>query len=203
MPYVSGKKLVDARIEHDCSDSELHTPPPSKLRPVHHLEKGTSMNTSANIYGPDRRKCTNLLNVHDIAAQSRECGITPQSIIPTWHLHKMDLVLLREFLEEAGYGDILPPDENCIPMIPEYRKNLPKKFAAKLEILFPLLFSGHDLVRQNHRAFADALQLQLMVMLFEELCKPPNQRDLSLMPRTTRDWSLELMIRKNLTASRL
>jgi hypothetical protein len=90
--YVSGKKRVDARIKHDCSDSELHTPPPSKLRPVYHLEKGISMNTSAKVYGPDRRKCTNLLNVHDIAARFRGCGITPQSIIPTWHVHKMDLV---------------------------------------------------------------------------------------------------------------
>lgn len=75
--YVSGKKLIEVCIEHDCSDSELHTPPPSKLRPVHHLEKGISMNTSANVYGPDRRKCTNLLDVHDIATQFRECGITP------------------------------------------------------------------------------------------------------------------------------
>lgn len=111
----------------------------------------------------------------------------------------MDLVLLREFLEEAVYDDILPPDENCIPIIPEYRKNLPKKFTAKLEILIPLLFSGHDHVGQNHRTFADVLQLQLMVMLFEELCKPLNQRDLSLLPKTTRDWVLRANDKKKLS----
>jgi len=83
-------------------------------------------------------------------------------------------------------------------MIPEYRKNLPKKFTAKLEILFPLLFSGHDLVGKNHRALADALQLRLVVMLFEELCKPPNQRDLSLLHKTTRDWLLPANNKKTL-----
>lgn len=195
--YVSGKKLVDARIEH-CSDSELHKPPQGKLRRIHPLEKGISTNASAKVYGLDRRKCTNLLNVHGIAAQFQECGITPQSIILTWHLSKMDLVLLREFFEEAGYDDILPPNENCIPMIPHYQKNLPKKFPTKLEVLFPLLFSGHDLVGQNHRALADASQLRLLVMLFEELCKPLNQRDLSMQPKTIQDWVLRANGKKTL-----
>ena len=82
-------------------------------------------------------------------------------------MDKRDLLRQRQFFEEAGYLDIVPPDENCVPMI---------------DILFPLLFSGHHLVGQNHRALADAEQLQLIVILFEELCKPPNQRDLSLLP---------------------
>ena len=74
-----------------------------------------------------------------------------------------------------------------------YGKNLPKTSGQRrcplaLEILFPLLFKAHELVGKNHRALADALQLRLMVKLFEELCKPLGKRDLSFLPNTTRDW---------------
>lgn len=78
-------------------------------------------------------------------------------------------------------------------MVPLYQKILPKmlgqsRFPTKLEILFPLLFSGHNLAGKNHRAIVDALQLRLMVKLFEELCKPLSQRDPSLLPKKTRNW---------------
>lgn len=61
------------------------------------------------------------------------------------------------------------------------------RFPTKLEILFPLLFSGHRLVGKNRRAMVDALQLRLMVKLFEEFCKPLNQRDLSVLPKKTQN----------------
>jgi len=189
--YPSGKELVNARIKHDCTELELHQS--SKSMRNHPFSFAISKRASTLVYGKDRTKCTDLVHAHNIAAQFREHGITPQSIILTWHLHTMDLVLLKEFFEEAGYYDILPPNENCIPMIPQFQKNLPKmwggrRFPMKLEILFTLFFSGHHLVGKNHRALVDALQLRLMVMLFEKLCKPLSQRDLSLLPKTTRDW---------------
>ena len=100
--------------------------------------------------------------------------------------------LLREFFEEAGYYDLLPLYENCIPMIPQFQNNLPKmwggrRFPMKLEILFTLFFSSHHLVEKNHRVLVDALQLRLMAMLFKKPCKPPSQRDLTQQPKTTRD----------------
>jgi hypothetical protein len=38
-----------------------------------------------------------------------------------------------------------------------------------------------------------------MVMVFEELCHPLDQRDLSLLPETTRDWLLMAKHEKTLT----
>jgi hypothetical protein len=177
--YYSGKKLLDARIKHDCSESELHEPLDG-FKQTHPIKKGISIRASNKVYGEDRRNCTDLLDVHAIAAQLRECGITPQSVILTWARNQRDLVLLQKLIEEASYDDILPPDTNCIPMVHQFRRNIPKNCPAALEILFPCLFEGHELVGQNHRAFPDTLQLRLMVMLFAELCKPLNQRDLSL-----------------------
>jgi hypothetical protein len=190
--YPSGKELVNARIKHDCTDLELHKTA-SNFMQIHPFSQSISKRTSSNVYGKERMKCTGLIDVHSVATQFREHGITPRSIILSWHIHAMDLVLLREFFEETGYNDILPPNENCILMIPLYQKNLPKmlgqsRFPTKLEILFPLLFSGHHLVGKNHRAMVDALQLRLMVKLFEELCKPLNQRDLSVLPKKTQNW---------------
>lgn len=125
-------------------------------------------------------KNTDLLSVHDIAARCREGGVTSESVVLTWHIHARDLVLLRRLFEEAGYDDILPPDNNCVPMIPQFRKNLPtisgKLVTTRLEVLFPHMFRGHELIGQNHQALADAQQLRLMVMQFEELCKPLEER---------------------------
>jgi len=119
--YPSGKELVNARIKHDCTELELHQSSKSmRNRP---FSFAISKRASTLVYGKDRTKCTDLVDVHNIAAQFREHGITPQSIILTWHLNTMDLVLLKEFFEEAGYYDILPPNENCIPMIPQFQKN--------------------------------------------------------------------------------
>jgi len=51
-----------------------------------------------------------------------------------------------------------------------------------------MIFEGHALVGQNHRAVSDWQQLRLMVQLFEQLCKPASERDLSLLPDTNRSW---------------
>jgi hypothetical protein len=42
-----------------------------------------------------------------------------------------------------------------------------------LEVVFPLIFPGHELVGRNHRAMADALQLRLVTMAFEKSCCLP------------------------------
>ncbi len=54
----------------------------------------------------------------------------------------------------------------------------------QLEVIFNLLFGNHDLANKNHRALPDVLQLRLMAKLFIELCKPPEQRQLSIFPRS-------------------
>jgi hypothetical protein len=55
------------------------------------------------------------------------------------------------------------------------------------------MFSGHELVGQNHRALQDALQLRLMVMAFEENRKPLEERKQGSQgatprQRTMKDW---------------
>jgi hypothetical protein len=53
-----------------------------------------------------------------------------------------------------------------------------------LEVIFNLLFANHDLTSQNPRAQPDALQLQLIVKLFVELCKPLKKRQLTVLPKS-------------------
>jgi hypothetical protein len=59
--------------------------------------------------------------------------------------------------------DILLPNNNCVPMVTQFRKNLQtilgKLVLAKLEILFPLIFKGHELISQDYQALANAQQL--------------------------------------------
>jgi hypothetical protein len=121
--------------------------------------------------------------------------VTRKSIILTWHTSTFDLDLLRELLESAGYDDILPPTENCTPMINHFRPGLPgkdkktgKAFTTKLDMLFPLLFAGHELVGKNHRALPDILILRLMILLLIQLQKPPLERDLAEFPTTTQEF---------------
>lgn len=149
--------------------------------------------TLKSVYGNDRSKCTRLQNVHQIAAKLREAGITAETTILSWHQSYTDLVLLREFLQSGGYDDILPPNERCIRMIPQYRQHFPRSstgkfFSARLDVLFPILFAGHELVGRNHHALQDAQQLRLMALLLIELQKRPALRDLSQFPISTQEY---------------
>jgi hypothetical protein len=108
-------------------------------------------------------------------------------MILSWSKNTRDLVLLRNFLEAGSYYDILPPDANCVPIVPQFRRNLPDNVPLSSNSPFPLLFPGHELVGRNHRALADVLQLRLMVKTFEKLCQPVKQGDLSLLSRAMGD----------------
>jgi hypothetical protein len=66
-------------------------------------------------------------------------------------------------------------------MIPQFRKNVPrlpgsKRVPLNLEVVSPLMFPGHELVGRNPQAMADALQLRLVTMAFEENCCLPEDR---------------------------
>ncbi|KAL9610086.1 MAG: hypothetical protein Q9167_005194 [Letrouitia subvulpina] len=56
---------------------------------------------------------------------------------------------------------------------------LPKRrlFPLKLELVFPLLFPGHELVGRNHEALVDALQLRLLTQIFERNCQRLEDRE--------------------------
>jgi hypothetical protein len=196
LELCSGKVLSDSRIKHS---SDLHeSPRDSKYGSysTHPIAKGISNMSASKIYGQGTKSIasTNHLDIHEVAAQFCEKGVTPESIILTWHTGAYDLLLLQIAFNEAGHVDILPPLENCIPMIPLFRKNLPKSdngknFPLSLEVIFPIMYKGHELVGRNHRAIVDALQLRLMVMAFEQNCKPPDEmKQIRLRPTSLERW---------------
>lgn len=97
-------------------------------------------------------------------------------------------------MARTDYGDFLPPDENCIPMVnlvkTEFReRKISKKwlphesveetmetFPLSLPAIFPLIFVGHELVGHNHRAVVGAMQLRLMVQYLEN-CRSLDDRN--------------------------
>jgi hypothetical protein len=183
---------MNTRIKHDCSDEDLLRPATQRMQPPTPEEIALGYRAMRAIYGTDQSNCTGLQNVHEVAPQLLNAGITPKTVFVSWHTSPTDLVLLRELLASGGYDDILPSNDNCILLIPEYRKGLPKNssgnvFPAGLEVLFSILFADHDLASRNHRAL-DAQQLGLMLLLWVDLHKPPPLRRLSQFPQSTQDW---------------
>ncbi|KAJ0293091.1 hypothetical protein CBS470a_002090 [Colletotrichum nupharicola] len=194
--YESGKTLIEARVKPDVAYDELHRPDP-------HSSKATQENvwiskrTYAKVY---LRKSVPHLNVHEIAAKLREAGVGQRTIILAWHKYHADYDLLQAFLKENGHGDILPPRSQCIPFIPRFQKNLGdaklsggKMFPLALEILFPLLFPGHELVGKNHAALANAQQLRLVAQVFEDACRRPANREV-VIPKYTSKQSIPALL---------
>ncbi|KAI0425964.1 hypothetical protein F5Y09DRAFT_346188 [Xylaria sp. FL1042] len=94
-------------------------------------------------------------------------------------LGKKDLTILRNFLATGGYKDILPSNNNCVPLIALYGQQnivqLPpgfRSFPLKLETLFSVLYPCHDLRGRNHRALIDCQQTRLVLDAFDHLCQP-------------------------------
>lgn len=172
---VSGKVLINACIEHEngLDHNSLYENP--YLRTV-------SLNHGYRVFSPSQSPKIDRLNADEVAYKLQAAGITRDTVILVWHTGRTDLRILRRFLESSGHDVLLPPVENCIPLLHLFRTNLsmaspgPKKFPLSLEVLFPILFPRHDLVGLNHRALEDSLQTRLLSLAFDELCKPVKQR---------------------------
>jgi hypothetical protein len=142
------------------------------------------------VYSRSRIPGISYMNVHEVVLKLQQVGITPDTVILVYHVSAMDLSLLREFLESAGYTDILPPSGNCIPLIPLPRMNLSegppgwKSFPLGLEELFPVMYRRHQLIGLNHQALIDCQQTRLVCMAFDELCKPIGERSMEWQPDT-------------------
>ncbi|KAF5537319.1 zinc finger protein [Fusarium napiforme] len=172
---VSGRVIIDTLVKHtSCRESR----PRSKIKELRHLR----------MLSEKYERCINArsgrlqkLDVHEIAARLKQSGISPDTIVLMWHCGRTDLQLLRKFLEDAGYTDILPPDENCIPLIPLFRTNLsykrfPQKFSLALEVLFPVLYPGSGLRGRNHRAIIDCHQTRYVCEALDEFSRPVAER---------------------------
>ncbi|KAJ3526570.1 hypothetical protein NM208_g11126 [Fusarium decemcellulare] len=189
----SGKVLLGAKVDHQCTTEELLKKPDG--RPMSIAAQRISFESLRKVYGPHgQEKCSGKETAREIAETLQKAGVTHTSIILVWHVNTFDLIILKELLESAGYRHILPPKENCIPMIKHYRAGLPARdkfdrpFSVKLDHLFPILFAEHQLVGTNHNAVPDIQMLRLMVLLLVQLQKPPSERDLTEFPTTTQEF---------------
>jgi hypothetical protein len=184
---VSGNVLINTTIVHQ--DGLDHTPVGSRY--VKMWSKIQAMKVFSS-----RRQNIDSMTVHQVAQKLKQTGIHPGTIILVWAVNIGDLRILRNFLESAGYFDILPPDENCIPLIHVLRPNLPKigqsPFPLRLEVLFPVMFPRHQLIGLNHAALVDCQQTRLICMGFDQLCMPVEKRG--------KDWQPESVARISQTS---
>ncbi|KAF5537321.1 zinc finger protein [Fusarium napiforme] len=113
------------------------------------------------------------MNVHDIAAALQRAGVTPQSIVFTWHVNCFDLEILRKFLEADNYQGILPANKNCFPMIPQFRRNFPlrgpdqRRFPMAMEFIFPLFYPDSDMIGRNDQTLFDCQRTRLLCDVFD------------------------------------
>ena len=136
--FNSGKVLLDSRVDNQCSTEELLERPDGCL--LESYERKRSFQTLQKVYGSrDPAKCSEKKTPREIAEILKNAGVTKQSIILVWHTGYFDLTLLRELFDSAGCDDILPPTENCIPMINHFRQGLPprdqsgRRFTCRLD----------------------------------------------------------------------
>ncbi|RBA10665.1 hypothetical protein FPRO05_05254 [Fusarium proliferatum] len=178
---VSGRVVIDTLVEHaSCGEHK----PRSKIKELRHLQM---LNERYERWIYARSGRLQKLDVHEIAAKLKQSGISPDTIVLMWHKNRADLQLLRKFLEAGGYTDILPPDENCIPLIHLFRTNLPynrfkQRFPLNLEVLFPVLYPGSGLRGRNHRAIIDCLQTRYVCDALDEFSRPVAERGIRWRP---------------------
>ena len=167
---VSGDVLINTTIKHD---QKLNHKGVDFLSRISHAQ-------AKHIYS-SRRSGIDRMNVHQVAARLKDVEICRETIILVWHTNTADLKILRNFLDSGGYSDIMPPDENCIPLINIIRSSLPRVrknvFPMRLEHLFPVMFPGHKYVGLNHAALIDCRQTRLVCEGFEQLCRPVEERE--------------------------
>ena len=185
-----GKVLIDVQAHHQCSPKEFFKM--SDGRPLSRKENQISSESLRRAYGStDPAQCSSKKTATEIAEMLKSARVNQKSVNLVWHLTAFDLTILRELLESTGPADVLPSQENCIPIIMHFRAGLPQEdipgrlFTSKLDQLFPLLFPGHHLVGMNHSAVPDIEMLRLMVLLLVQLQTPPGRRELKEFPLAT------------------
>jgi hypothetical protein len=127
------------------------------------------------------------LDANRVVGKLREIGISKETIFLSWATWSFDLSHLRDWLEAEGFHFVLPGNENVCLILLEFRRNLGKFlgkacfrgrcFPLTLPVVFPVLFGvDHPLAWRNHHALVDAKQLVLMVKLYVDLCRSPDER---------------------------
>jgi hypothetical protein len=108
----SGTVCLDARVDHECTTKVLFAMPDGSA--LARKDMVFAMGSLKSVYGTDDpRKCPGKKIAKEIAEIIIKARITLKSIIVVSHTSSMDLDLLRELLESAGYFDILPPRQTA------------------------------------------------------------------------------------------
>ncbi|CAG7558652.1 unnamed protein product [Fusarium equiseti] len=178
---LSGKTVINTLLKHSKGISHV-----SSTRKTSRFETIRSQIHAAGVYAASRT--IDRMNVREFAASIVESGITPDTMILVWHWYDRDLELIRRYLASAkqGYEDLLPPKENCIPLIKFFNATLghiriqvdgkKRRYPLKLEILFQVMFPRSALVGRNHQALVDSEQTRLVMTAFDWLCEPVEHR---------------------------
>ncbi|KAK4865142.1 hypothetical protein LT330_001765 [Penicillium expansum] len=127
------------------------------------------------------------LNAKRVVEKLREANISQDTKFMSWASWGFDLSFLRDWLDDEGFSDVLPGDENLCLLYHEFRVNIKrvlgtncyggKSFPLSLPTFYPVIFGTNDpLSGRNHHAFVDSQQLSRLTNLFVDLCKPPNKR---------------------------
>ncbi|RSL47682.1 hypothetical protein CEP53_009844 [Fusarium sp. AF-6] len=152
----TSRRILEVAVGELHSEELLKKP---DGRPMSINAQRISFESLRKVYGSTgQERCSGKKTAREIAETLQRAGVTQTSIILVWHTSTFDLTILRELLESAGYRDILPSEENCIPVIKHYR------------------------------AVPDIQMLRLMVLLLVQLQKSPSKRDLTEFPTTTQEF---------------
>ena len=108
--YLSGETLINITVKHpnDVDHGALLD---------HYFMRYLSQVKARPVYASSRRSHITHMDVHEIASALQQAGISQDTIILVYHQAAVDLRILRQFLAGGGYTEILPSDENRIPLI--------------------------------------------------------------------------------------
>ena len=64
------------------------------------------------------------MDVHDLVKEVNRRGITMDTKAVVWASTCNDLSYLKKWFAVEGYGNVLPPNENCLPLVHPFRQQL-------------------------------------------------------------------------------
>lgn len=157
---VHGNTLINTAVTHPSGLCHRKARDDASHELLDLFQERLSKRTAKRVYSR-AGSSIGQMNVHEIAQKLLETGISKNTIFLVYHYGKTDLMILRDFLATEGYENMLPSDDNCIPLIPIYRRQKIEpppgfnSFPLSLEVLFRVLYPLHSLCGRNHLALID------------------------------------------------
>ncbi|KAK2137533.1 hypothetical protein NOF04DRAFT_1229451 [Fusarium oxysporum II5] len=189
---ITGEVLINTVIRHTDATKAPPLPPGAVGQKMEYIA-----DRHRRKFYPPNGELTQM-DVDQVAEALHRSGITPETIFICWHNNKFDLTILREFLEKGGYTGIVPGDDKCFPLIPIFKKNVPKSLVMRLEVLFQVLYPAHSLIGHNHRALPDCQQTRLVCECLDEMFEKSDNRSDRWKAQTLRRFYKKAMIQQSI-----